>query len=122
MGPKADNSGAGNSGRVTGDCGMDLQDFCDGSVWAIAPEAMDQMLTALPGLLRTERIDTAAVKVREEQAYEPELTVRDGVAVIPVTGSISKRAGFLSFLFGEASIDRIRADLDAAMADRRVRA
>lgn len=100
---------------------MDLNDFHDGSVWAIAPEAIDHMLTSLPGLLRMENMDRAAVKFRESEEYTPELTVKDGVAVIPVSGSISKRTGFLSFLFGGASINRIRADLDAAMEDRRVK-
>lgn len=67
-------------------------------------------------------MDQAQIKIQEQKQYEPELTVKDGVAVIPVSGSITKRAGFLSFLFGGASIDRIRADLDAAMDDRRVKA
>lgn len=100
---------------------MDLNDFSDGSLWAITPESLDHMLNSLPGLMRAEVVDQAQVKIREQQSYEPELTVQNGVAIIPVSGSISKRAGFLSFLFGGASIDRIRADLDAAMDDRRVK-
>lgn len=101
---------------------MDLTDFCEGATWAIEESAMAHMMASIPRLMRMENFDQAAVKIREQAAYEPELTVRDGVAVVPVAGTISKRAGFLSFLFGGAAIGRIRADIDAAMADRRVRA
>lgn len=101
---------------------MDLSDFTDGALWAIEESAMDHMMATIPRLVKTESFEQAAVKIREQEPYEPELTVRDGVAIIPVSGSISKSTGFLSFLFGGASINRIRADIEAAMDDRRVRA
>lgn len=101
---------------------MDLTDFSDGAVWAIEEGAIEHMMAAIPRVTKMENFDQAALKIKEAEAYEPELTVRDRVAIIPVSGSISKRTGFLSFLFGGASIDRIRADIDAALSDRRVAA
>ena len=101
---------------------MDLTDFSNGAIWAIEPGAMEHMVATLPRMMRMENFEQAAVRIREQESYEPELAVKDGVAIIPVAGTISKRLGIFSMLFGGASIDRIRADIASALDDRRVKA
>lgn len=50
------------------------------------------------------------------------VTVRDGVAVLPVTGPIFRRAGFFSDISGATSVETLAKDLETALADPNVRA
>lgn len=101
---------------------MQITDFADGSVWAIEPAAMDRILPEVRQMARSWDAAEARVQMKAEDEYEPELSVVDGVAVIPVSGTIRPQGGLFSFLFGGAAINRIRADIAAAADDARVRA
>ena len=103
---------------------MDLSDFSDGTLWAITPQALDSMIEILPTVLQTvssaDNLDHLMVKAREN-AGPVELTVTDGVAMIPIRGSISKTVSFWDMIFGGgAGITRIRRDMQAALDDPKI--
>jgi signal peptide peptidase SppA len=76
---------------------------------------------ALHTLLATARQAAAPVPM---VAAEPSSAAAPGgmVAVIPVSGTVSYRASFWSFLFGGAVIEKLQANLRAALTDPNVRA
>jgi len=57
----------------------------------------------------------------EHNGYQPVLTVTDGVAVVPVSGYLDKAGLYLWNSAYWAQLQRIRADLSAALEDRAVR-
>lgn len=50
------------------------------------------------------------------------VTIRDGVAVVPVVGPIFRYANLFTALSGATSLQTLAADFNAALADRQVRA
>lgn len=99
---------------------MHITDFADGTAWAIAPQAMDRILPEAGKLTAAAMTPEARVQIAADDQYEPVLQVTNGVAVIPVTGTIVPRRSLFSWLFGGAALNRIRADIDAALSDPRV--
>ncbi len=100
---------------------MNITDFADGALWAITPAAMDRILPGVAGMTSPENAAEARVQMAAEDEYEPTLRVVDGIAVIPVNGTITPRGSLFSYLFGGASVNRISADIDAADKDPRIR-
>lgn len=101
---------------------MRLEDFARGTAWAISPDAMDAICRRLADLSKTEDFAAAAAAYTPTppDGSEPLYETIDGVAHIPVTGPIVRRAGFLSRLFGATSLDDLSRALAAAVADRAV--
>lgn len=91
-------------------------------LWALPP---DSALAALSGLSASLNAPPAHQAAFGEAREKPKgYTVQNGVAVIPVTGSIW-RSGYISSYSGQVIVqgqDMIAAALDAALADRSVKA
>ncbi len=98
---------------------MRLDDFARGTPWAIAPEAMDAICRQLAELGKTEDLAAAAAAYTPSppDASQPLYEVIDGVAHIPIVGPIVRRQGFLSRLFGAASLDELSRAVSAAATD-----
>ena len=87
-----------------------------GSPLLIEPRKLEEIVTALyPRLLGGE-----LAAGRPSPAVREGLEVRDGVAVIPIMGTLVNRGDWLSSMSGMTSYARIHAQLDAALADTSV--
>lgn len=98
------------------------------------PNVMD-MAASRPWLMTTEGLDTlmaVADRQGDIEALEARLgrplentrtvSVRDGVAVIPVAGPIFRHANLITRISGATSTDVLATDIQAAVDDSRVRA
>jgi len=94
-----------------------LRAFCDGA-WAILPEKLDAIGAMLARYLSGERLPEAEVLALRSQA--PEKRLGGGVAVLPIFGVLARRANMLTEVSGGTSIEQIRADFCAVMADSAV--
>jgi len=101
---------------------MEFKDFYE-TPWAVEPKSLCSMMSMLPRLVTPENITAeniqAAAPGRDE--YTPDLTITRDVAVIPLSGILSKRRTLFSFLMGGGNLNRFAADLDAAVKNRRVK-
>jgi signal peptide peptidase SppA len=101
---------------------MERNDFSKGTVWSILPGFFESLVANF----RTYSAD--ADMQREASKYKPSAgsdgfyKIENGVAIIPIHGSITKRPSFFSFLYGGTSIDQISASFQAAMNDPAVQA
>ena len=87
-------------------------------VLAIAPEALPQLEARLRlGAFTVEGDLDAAI----EAAVKAPVRSSGGTAVIPISGPISPKTDFFTLFFGGTGLDRLRANLRAAMADDSVR-
>ena len=93
---------------------MELTDFSKGSLWAIHPKSLNKMLETLPDLKNLTR---EAVKFTPEPKERDDFLLRDGVAIIPVTGVLSKRMTFWSWLFGGSSYIALAEIYSSALND-----
>jgi len=84
------------------------------SIWAMEPQALERY-----GSLRRylEGQDLSALEARAGT----ETTMRNGVAVIPVMGPLTKNPGLIEAILGFASTDEIREAVESAAADEMVR-
>jgi signal peptide peptidase SppA len=92
--------------------------------WAIAPAILAQMSSRLESTIDSEGMPAMEANLLQlirqaegGQNYE----VIDGVAVIPVTGVISKEMDFFSYLFGGVSTKQLKNDIAQSMNDDEVR-
>lgn len=93
--------------------------------WAIVPEKYQEIRAIYEAHLQGERIDLAAIEARQGKALqnaEQRYTVDDGVAVIPLSGVLTKRANMFDEVSGMSSYQLFARDLDQATTDRSVRA
>ncbi len=95
------------------------------SPWAIQPSKLLEIQGIYATHLRGEKIDIKGVEaaigrplVNEQRGYE----VIDGVAVLPITGVISKRMNLFAQISGGVSTELVARDLKAAIADPAVKA
>ncbi|MDY6903697.1 MAG: signal peptide peptidase SppA [Thermodesulfobacteriota bacterium] len=100
---------------------MEFSDFAKFSTWAIDTGAMEVLCAAIRKTVTHDQIQAAQMALSSADTYKPNLTVTRDVAVIPLTGTITRRTTFLSSLFGGASLSRFMADLNAALEDRRIK-
>lgn len=103
---------------------MKLLDIVTGP-WAIQPEKLLEIQAIYATHLRGEKIDIEAVEKRlgrplnnEPKGYE----IRDGVAVLPVSGVLAKRMNLFSSISGGASYEMVAKDFAQAMNDPAVEA
>lgn len=90
--------------------------------WAIAPRAMDVMVSMLTR--DAESADAAAIALREGGPWDAEKyeVVANGVAVIPVVGVLTKQNIGLTWDFWSfREYSGIRANIDAALSDPSVK-
>jgi signal peptide peptidase SppA len=84
-------------------------------VWGIRPDALEAMLRDLPALLSA-RAPEAFRFVEKPEEYD-DFQLRDGVAIVPVTGPIFKRGSIWSYLYGGTPLTQLSAVFNAALAD-----
>ncbi len=87
----------------------------------IAPSKLEVILSVLGPKMQFEGPSVRVGSQSISQVKKP-YRIEDGVAVIPIRGTLVQRAMGLDALSGLRSYDQIRADFDEAMADRDVRA
>lgn len=92
--------------------------------WAILPGKLIEIVAAYDARMLGEQVDLQAVAASlgrplgsEPQDYE----IVNGVAVIPIMGTIGRRANLFSDISGGASSDLVMRDLRAAAANSRVK-
>ena len=101
---------------------LNLSEFCKGQFWQINPPAFEEMYRRLsqentaPGLLQY------AADMQSKTTEKDFYTLQDDVAIIPITGPLSKRAGFMSLFFGGTSYAFIQMAVKEALADDEVAA
>lgn len=91
--------------------------------WAILPEKLEAIAEALDvrtadGVSVEDLTARAGVSKREAPTYQ----VRDGVAIVPVFGTIMPRANLMTEMSGGTSAEQLVARVRAAMDDDAVRA
>lgn len=88
--------------------------------WALTPDALQTMIT----IARRENLDPAAIEmIRGEPLRNTHtVTVREGIATIPVHGPMFRYADFFSRISGATSYEEIATDFQAALDDPRIRA
>lgn len=91
-----------------------------GQPWAIKPE----WLSTIIDLAQRQGQDFDAVQARrgELQNNDLKMRVRDGVAILPVTGPIFPRANLMTEMSGATSLDILATDLQQAMDNDAVKA
>lgn len=100
---------------------MQLDDFAKGSTWAIVPSRFDT-LEADIHLMRSGNFSEQMAALPAQLADDRPYTVRDGVAVIPVTGPISRRQSIFSYFFGGTGLNVLADMFTRALADPQVEA
>jgi signal peptide peptidase SppA len=98
---------------------MEITDFSKGTYWAIHPKSLNKMIETLPDF---KNLAKEVIKFTSEPKERDDFMLRDGVAVIPVAGPLSKRMSFWSWLFGGMSFSRLTEVFNAALADPDVEA
>jgi ClpP class serine protease len=90
-----------------------------GQPWLMLPEALDSLLA-----IADRQGDPTALEARLGKPLDNTRTVslRDGVAVIPVTGPIMRYANLFTHISGATSTQELATDLRAALDDPKVRA
>ncbi len=100
--------------------------FLSSAIWAITPEMLSEIYRIYDLHAAGGKPDLAAIEAQlgrpltNDQPKEYETI--DGVAVIPITGVISKRMDLFMQISGGASIERITGMVKSALADHQVKA
>lgn len=82
---------------------MNITDFANGTPWLMAQAELEALLRSLPDPLTEAMAETLAVNFTPDPKERDDFMLRDGVAIIPITGALSKRRSFWSYFFGGAS-------------------
>lgn len=88
--------------------------------WAITEEALGVILAIAER--RNESPEAVSAKLGRPLDNTRSVTVRDGVAIIPVNGPISRHADLFSEISGATAIETLARDFRAALDDRSVKA
>jgi capsid assembly protease len=98
---------------------MKLADIVFGP-WAIVPAMLEEIQGIYATHLRGEKIDIKAIEAAagysmnsEQRPYD----IQDGIAIIPIQGTISQKMNFFSSICGGASSQLIARDFQQALAD-----
>jgi len=101
---------------------MNLEDFAKGATWAIIPDRFDDIARQLAGMHGGANLIEQAASFAQRQPAQRDYGLQNGVAVIPVRGTITKNAGFLSYLFGGRSLAGLQKMIGDALDDYDVEA
>lgn len=85
--------------------------------WAIEPDALRSLAATIK-----ESHSGLSLFAQKPLANTRTATIRDGVAVIPITGVITPRLDIFTILFGGTALDSLAQDLQTALDDKDVRA
>lgn len=88
-------------------------------LWAITPEALHQVVAIAQGYGDPEAV---IAKLGKPLTNTRTVTVRDGVAVVPVVGPIFRYANLFTDISGATSIQTLAADFQAAVDNPAVKA
>lgn len=93
--------------------------FAGNNDLAIDPRWIPQILDAAE-LLRTGGPQAVEAQRGEPLEYAYNVSIRDGVAIIPITGPIFRYHSWLYYFFGGTSVGLLARDFNAALNDPRV--
>jgi signal peptide peptidase SppA len=100
---------------------MDLIDFSRGAFWGIVPATFEDLFRRVHGLnMGQPEMLQRALAGGGDLLPEKLYTVENGIAVIDIAGPLSKKLGFLSFLFGGASYQTALTAYQQALEDRAI--
>lgn len=88
--------------------------------WAIQPDSLETICRI--SLRENESVEAVAAKLGRPLENTHEVTHRDGVAIVPVSGPIFRRANIFTRISGATSIDTLATDFTAAVTDPEVSA
>ncbi len=99
---------------------MELSDFANGTTWAIRKAYLEDMIAHLTAgaedIRKKFKLREQGATLFSENPDRGEMEIRDGIAIIPIYGPISKRGSFLSMFFGGTNL----AALTIAMQEARI--
>jgi capsid assembly protease len=95
-------------------------DLILGEPWAITPEGMSQVLSIAQRV--NDAPETVVSRLGRPLENARRVRVQDGVAVIPVTGPIFRRANLFTEISGATSVEILALDIRTALEDSAVRA
>lgn len=87
-------------------------------LWAITPDALQQVIAIAQGFGDPEAV---AAKIGKPLTNTRTVTMRDGVAIIPVIGPIMRYANVFSEISGATSIQLLATELQTAVDDPSVK-
>ena len=90
--------------------------------WAILQDNLDQILAIAERELAEIDIEALEARIGRRLENGQVTAVRDGVAIVPVTGPIFRRANLLTRISGATSIDVLATDITTALEDPAVKA
>ncbi len=90
------------------------------TVWAITPEMLKTMIAVAQETNRTP--EAIAKEMGKQMGDANKVTVRDGVAVIPVTGPLFRYANLLTAICGATSYEVLATDFNKALANPNIKA
>jgi signal peptide peptidase SppA len=99
---------------------MKAADWVLSQPWAITEEALGVILAIAER--RNESPEAVEARLGRPLDNTRKVTTRDGVAIIPVAGPISRYADFFSEISGATAIDTLAKDFRTALDDRSVKA
>lgn len=103
---------------------MEATDFSNGQIWGILPDNLEILIRSYLDIRDRKDLPAEAARyvVSGPGADEKPYTLFNGAAVIPINGTITKRASFMSMIYGGASAAGIIHSLKTAQADQEVKA
>jgi len=99
-------------------------DACRKDPWAIMPDSLESILNITEMHTNGEEIDLNAVAKQIGRPLDNTrtITVRDGVAIIPVSGPIFRFASLFDDISGATSVETLAKDFSEALANDEVKA
>lgn len=91
--------------------------YVQSAVWAIHPRKLHDIMAALAVLAQGGKLSDEEVRAIVAAAQKPPLQPPQGIAVLPLHGTISHRAGMLSESSGGTSTERFTQQLRQALAE-----
>ncbi|RPJ07931.1 MAG: S49 family peptidase [Deltaproteobacteria bacterium] len=98
---------------------MKLETIQD-TMWAVHPAKLEEINAVVNRLLSGEKIDYQASSGKDDSASPYPLT-QDGIAIVSVTGTLMKRANWISHWSGGTSTQLLKADIAKALVDSSVK-
>lgn len=101
---------------------MQINNFSNGQLWTIRPDSLETMLAALDKYQADPAVMAQLANFTPEPEHRFDFLLRDGVAIIPVTGPICQRGSFWSMIYGATPLTVLQQVLADALADPDVEA
>lgn len=95
-------------------------DLVAATPWAIQPDMLDTIAAIARG--EGEGVEAVEAKMGRPLQNTRKVTMRDGVAVVPITGPVFRYANLFTEISGATSLDVLAKDFTAALEDPQVSA